>query len=318
MELGRTDRTGDMAIFLAVACAGSLSGAARELGLTPSAVSRVVSRIEKRLRVQLMVRTTRSLRLTREGEDYALAARRILADLDHTESAIADRARPTGRVRVSSAMAHGRMVIVPLLQEFSRRYPDILVDMQLSDEISDVLAGQADVAIRFGALADSPLTARRLGATGRMVVASPEYLEREGTPQTPTELVHHNCLDFSFRRIEPGWPFRQNNEYAMLPVSGNIQANNGETLVQLALQGVGITRVGLFHIQQELAKGELVPLLEAFNPRDFEDIHAVFVGGANMPARVRVFVDFLVEKLCPPPSKAETGSRTHRGVHALR
>ncbi|WP_296580730.1 LysR family transcriptional regulator [Xanthobacter sp.] len=304
--MDRPDRTGEMAAFLKVACAGSLSGAARELGLTPSAVSRILARIEARLGVRLMVRTTRQLRLTEEGEAYARAARRILADIDETEAALADRANPRGRIRVSASMAHGRLVIVPLLGEFVARYPDIEVEMELSDEIVDVLGGRVDVAIRFGPLADSPLTARRLGETGRTVIAAPSYLARHGTPRVPADLARHNCLDFSFRRIEPGWPFREDGRDYMLEVKGSITANNGETLVQLAAQGVGITRVGNFHIDEANARGEfvsgaLVPLLEAFNPQDRESIHAVFVGGANTPARVRVFVDFLAEKLRGAP-----------------
>lgn len=300
--MDRTDRTGEMSTLLKVACAGSLSAAARELGLTPSAVSRIVARIEARLGVRLMVRTTRQLRLTAEGEAYARAARRILADIDETEAALADRANPRGRIRVSASMAHGRLVIVPLLGAFVARYPDIEVEMELSDEVADVLGGRVDVAVRFGPLVDSPLTARRLGETGRTVIASPDYLARHGTPRVPADLARHNCLDFSFRRIEPGWPFRENGRDYMLAVKGSISANNGETLVQLAAQGVGITRVGNFHIDDSLARGEfpngaLVPLLEAFNPNDRESIHAVFVGGANTPARVRVFVDFLAEKL---------------------
>lgn len=300
MENRRTDRTAEMETFLAVACAGSFSGAARESGLTPSAVSRLVSRIEQRLGVQLVVRTTRSLRLTREGEDYALAARRILADLNETETAIADRGSPKGLVRVSAAVAHGRLYIVPLIPEFLARYPDITVDMHLSDEISDVEGGHIDVAIRFGPLPDSLLSARRLGETGRSVVASPEYLQKHGYPREPQDLVNHNCMDFSFKRIEPGWPFRVDGEEIMLPVDGNAHANNGETLVQLALQGVGITRLGDFHIGPELASGRLVSLLDDYNPGDTEAIHAVFIGGKTMPARVRVFIDYLLEKMEGP------------------
>lgn len=297
MDRAKTDRTGEMTTFIKVAHTGSLSGAARELGLTPSAVSRTVSRIEDRLGVRLIVRTTRSLRLTAEGETYLRSACRIIADLDAAEDAIADAGSPRGQVRVSVGTAHGRLTIVPLLAEFVERYPDIVVQVDSSDEIADILGGRADVAIRFGPLADSPLTARRLGDTGRTVVASPTYLARAGTPVSPAELADHNCLDFNFRRIEPGWPFRENGEDYILPVSGNIAANNGETLVQLATQGVGITRVGNFHIGEELASGALVPLLEAFNPQDREVIHAVFIGGAAMPARLRVFIDYLVEKL---------------------
>lgn len=298
--MDRIDHSGEMAAFVEVARQGSLSGAARTLGLTPSAISRIVGRIEARLGVRLLVRTTRSLRLTAEGENYARAARRILADIAETESAIADQASPRGRVRISMASAHGRMSVLPLLGEFTTRYPGITLDIDLSDEVADIIGGRADVAVRFGPLADSPLTARRLGETGRTVVASPAYLARHGVPRTPADLAEHNCLDFSFRRIEPGWPFRENGRDTILPVSGNMTANNGETLVQLALDGLGITRVGNFHIEDELANGRLVALLEDFNPHDREAIHAVFIGGANMPARVRVLVDFLAEKLRAP------------------
>ncbi|MCW5688758.1 MAG: LysR family transcriptional regulator [Pseudolabrys sp.] len=296
----RIDHSGEMAAFVEVARQGSLSGAARALGLTPSAVSRIVGRIEGRLGVRLLVRTTRSLRLTAEGENYVRAARRILADIAEAERAIADQASPRGRVRLSMASAHGRMSVLPLLGEFTARYPGIVLDIDLSDEVADIPGGRADVAIRFGPLADSPLTARRLGKTGRTVIASPVYLARHGIPQRPSDLARHNCLDFSFRRIEPGWPFREDGRDYILPVSGNITANNGETLVQLALDGLGITRVGNFHIDDMLADGHLVPLLEDFNPRDREAIHAVFIGGANMPARVRAVVDFLAEKLRGP------------------
>lgn len=308
MENRRADRTAEMETFLSVACAGSFSGAARELGLTPSAVSRLVTRIEQRLGVRLVVRTTRSLRLTREGEDYALAARRILSDLNQSETAIADRGSPKGLVRVSASVAHGRLSIVPLIPEFLARYPDITIDVHLSDEISDVEGGHIDVAIRFGQLPDSLLSARRLGETGRSVVASPAYLETYGCPETPDELASHNCMDFSFKRIEPGWPFRVDGKDMMLPVDGNAHANNGETLAQLALQGVGLTRLGDFHIRSELDSGRLVSVLDDYNPGDTEAIHAVFVGGQTMPARVRVFVDYLIEKMSWGPEEAPLSS----------
>lgn len=297
MKYTKIDRTAEMDTFLSVACAGSLSAAGRELGLTPSAVSRIITRLEKRLGVRLIVRSTRSLHLTSEGESYALAARRILKDLDDTEATIANRGSPSGNIKISTATAHSRLTIVPLLKEFLQRYPDISIEIDVTDQISDVSAGHVDVAIRFGQLPDSGLHARRLGETGRIVVASPEYLAKTGVPQTPDDLKDHNCLDFSFRRLEPGWPFRENGHDFIFTVNGNIIANNGETLVELALQGMGITRVGSFHVQQALANGQLVALLEEYNPQDREAIHAVFIGGNNIPARIRVFVDYLVEKM---------------------
>lgn len=291
------DRAREMSVFAAVAAGGSFSAAGRAMGLTPSAVSRTLDRIEARLGVRLMLRTTRALTLTPEGQAYLSAARRILAEMDDAEQAIADQGAPRGRLRVSAALAHGRQQVVPLLGEFVRLYPHILVDINLTDVVVDVAGGQADVAIRFGPLADSPLTARRLGDTGRTIVASPDYLARRGVPRVPEDLHDHDCLNFNFRRAEPVWPFRRDGRDYALTVRGPIEANNGETLTQLALAGAGVTRVGHFSVGDAISAGRLVPLLEAFNPGDREPIHAVFVGGVNMPARVRVFVDFLAERL---------------------
>ncbi|CAN5227318.1 LysR substrate-binding domain-containing protein [soil metagenome] len=298
------DRAGEMEAFDAVVRSGSLSAAGRSLGLTPSALSRIISRIEGRLGVRLMVRTTRAITLTPEGEAYRLAARRILADMAESEGAISYQASPRGRLRVSASLAYGRLTIVPLLGEFVALYPEMLLDLSLGDELTDVLGGEADVAIRFGPLADSPLTARRLGSNGRTIVASPAYLERAGTPLVPEDLLRHNCLNFNFRRADPGWPFLRKDGEAgsaviALNVGGNVEANNGETLVQLAQQGVGIARVGSFNIETDIAAGTLVALLEPYNPGDTEDINALFVGGASTPRRVRVFVDFLAERLSP-------------------
>lgn len=287
------DRARALEVFAAVMREGSFSGAGRVLGLTPSAVARSIDRIEARLGVRLLLRSTRALTPTAEGQAYFQIARRILADLDDAEQQIADQGAPRGRLRVSAALSHGRLCVVPLLGEFVRLYPHIMLDFALSDAIVDVAAGQADVAIRFGPLADSLLTARKLGESGRVIVASPDYLARCGMPATPEDLRDHNCLNFNFRRIEPVWPFRRDGRDISLSVKGNIEANNGETLGQLALAGVGIARVGAFSVADDIAAGRLVPLFEDLNPGDVELIHAVFVGGVNMPARVRVFVDFL-------------------------
>jgi DNA-binding transcriptional LysR family regulator len=297
MLTGGTDRAREMEVFAAVVDAGSLSAAGRRLGLTPSAVGRTVDRIEARLGVRLMVRTTRQLTLSAEGQSYLAAARRILADIDDAEQSVADQGAPRGRLRVSAGLAHGRMVIVPLIREFTARHPHILVDIGLTDTVVDLAAGQADVAIRFGPLADSGLTARKLGETGRVVVASPDYLARRGEPKVPEDLLDHDCLNFNFRRAEPVWPFRRDGRDFALTVRGPVEANNGETLTQLARDGVGVTRVGTFSAEDDIRQGRLVPLLEAFNPGDREPIHAVFIGGANRPARVRVFVDYLTERL---------------------
>lgn len=288
-------RSGEMAVFAMVAEQGSLSGAARALSLTPSSVSRIIARIERRIGTRLLLRTTRAITLTAEGEAYLRGARRILADMAEVEDAITDQGVPRGRLRVSAALAHGRLSIVPLIAAFSARYPAIVVDLLLGDEVVDILGGQADVAIRFGLLADSPLTARLIGATGQLIVASPDYLLRNGTPLVPQDLLDHNCLRFNFRRAAPDWPFRQDGRDFSLKVAGTIEGNSGDALSQLARLGAGIARIGAFSVADDVKSGHLVPLLEAYNPGDREPIHAVFVGGAAMPARVRAFVDFLVE-----------------------
>lgn len=288
-------RSGEMEVFTKVAQAGSLSAAARALGLTPSAVSRIIARTEQRIGTRLLLRTTRAITLTAEGEAYLRGARRILADMAEVEEAIASQGVPRGRLRVSASLAHGRLAIVPLVAAFTARYPEILVELTLGDEVVDILAGQADVAVRFGYLPDSPLSARCIGETGQVIVASPTYLDRHGTPREPEDLARHNCMRFNFRRAAPDWPFRRDDQEFSLKVSGSIECSSGEALAQLARLGAGIARIGAFTVVDEIERGELVPLLEQYNPGDREPIHAVFVGGSTMTARVRVFVDFLVE-----------------------
>lgn len=291
------DRTRALEVFAAIAAEGSFSAAGRRLDLSASAVSRTVDRIEERLGVRLILRSTRTLTLTAEGQAYLSAAKRILTDLDDAEQAIADQGAPRGRLRVSAALSHGRLCVVPLLGQFAERYPHILVDISLTDKVVDIAAGETDVAIRFGPLADSPLMARKLGESRRVIVASPDYIARNGAPEVPEDLYRHNCLSFNFRRAEPVWPFRKDGRDFALNVRGSIEANSGETLGQLAAESIGITRVGAFSVAAEIAAGKLVPLLEAYNPGDVEEIHAVFAGGPNTPARVRAFVEFLAEKL---------------------
>ncbi|MDQ0474529.1 LysR family transcriptional regulator [Labrys wisconsinensis] len=290
------DRTGDLEVFTVVVDTGSFSAAGRALDLAPSSVGRVIDRIEARLGVRLLLRTTRSLTLTPEGAAYLSAARRILCDLRETEQAISDQSVPRGRLRVSTSILYGRMVLVPLLGDFVRRYPGIVLDISLTDAVVDIAAGQADVGIRFGPLPDGPLTARKLGETRKVIVASPDYLARRGTPEIPEDLHGHDCLGFNFRRASPTWPFRRDGRDYALTIRGSVEANNGETLGQLAAEGVGITRVGAETVRDAIRAGDLVPLLEEFNPGDVEEIHAVFLGRGHMPARVRCFVDYLVER----------------------
>lgn len=293
----RANRAADMEVFATAIERGSFSAAARVLGLSPSAVSRTIAGIEARLGVRLVLRTTRALAVTPEGEAYHRAARRILQDLSEAEHAICNQGAPRGRLRVSSTLAHGRHVLIPLLPEFLERHPAIKIDLSLTDARIDLVEERADVAIRIGPLPDSNLMARRLGDSGRTIIAAPAYLARHGTPRVPEDLHDHNCINFNFRRHDPNWPFHRDGDVVALDVAGNIEANNGETVVQLVEEGVGIARVGTFHVARMIEEGRLVPLLEDYNPGDREPIHALFIGGTTMPARVRVFIDYLVEKL---------------------
>lgn len=300
------DLAGDLEVFTLVAEEGSFSGAGRRLNLAPSSISRVIDRIETRLGVRLLLRTTRSLILTPEGATYLSSARRILADLRETEQSIADQSSPKGRLRLSISQLYGRIFIVPLLREFTQRYPEILVEIVSTDAVVDIAAGQADVAVRLGPLPDGPLTARKLAQTHKVIVASPRYLARRGMPKVPEDLLHHDCIGFNFKRAAHAWPFRKDGRNYALPIKGRIETNNGDTQGQLAVEGLGIARVCAETATDMIQAGQLVALLEAFNPGDGEEVHAVFVGGSHMPARVRCLVDFLVEKLwgsepIPPP-----------------
>lgn len=194
---------GDLELFMHVAETRSFSETGRRLNVASSSVARVINRLEERLGVRLLLRTTRSLTVTAEGAAYLSSARRVLADLQETEQQITYRNSPRGRLRVSASIVYGRTFLIPLLKDFIRRYPDILIDINLTDQVVDIAAGEADVALRLGSLPDSGLTARKLGVTTKVIVASPEYLSRRGTPMTPDALHTHDCINFNFKRGRP-------------------------------------------------------------------------------------------------------------------
>ena len=294
------ERSGEMEIFARVVQEGGFSAAGRSLDLTPSAVSKAIARLEERLGARLLLRTTRALSLTEEGETYYQAALNILqamSDAEHAAAAGAVR----GRLRVSASLPFGAMFVAPAVPGFLARHPDVIVDFSATDDIVDLLAQRTDVAIRVGDLTDSGLIARKLGQSRRVVCASAAYLEQHGAPKTPGDLQGHNCLRFNFRRSRTGWPFRQDGRVLEQPVSGNLLVNNGETMRQMALAGVGVARLGLFHVAADIETGALTPLLEAYNPDDLEIINAVYVGGGHVPYRVRAFIDHLVDTLAAEP-----------------
>ncbi len=297
------NRAGEMEVFVQTAQLGSFSAAGRKLGLSPSAVSKIVTRIEERLGTRLIVRSTRALQLTPEGDTYLQRAQRILGDIEEAERVVAGgaKAAPRGKLRVSASVGFGVRYVVPLVPEFLSRYPHVELDLSLTDGVIDLLEERADIAIRSGLLRDSTLKARKILESRRVVVASPEYLERHGVPEKPDDLDQHNCLLFNFRRGTEEWPFRDpvNENVYIRQVLGNFQANNGPTVRRLCLEGLGLARVGQFHVQPDIDEGRLVPVLEPFNPEDIELIHAVFVGHEHLAARIRAFIDFLGERISP-------------------
>lgn len=294
------ERSGEMEVFARVVQEGGFSAAARTLDLTPSAVSKLIARLEARLGVRLLVRTTRALSLTDEGEAYHRAAMRVLHEMNQAEQQASGGA-VRGRLRVSASVPFGTMFVAPAVTRFLAQHPQVTVDLSLTDDVVDLLAQRTDVAIRTGTLPDSALVARRLGQSRLVVCASPDYLARYGVPRRPEDLADHDCLTFNFRRAPAAWPFRRDGDMIEQPVSGSLQLNNGETMRQMALAGAGVARLGLFHVAEHIAAGRLVALLEADNPGDLENISAIYVGGGMVPHRVRMFIDHLVAELKGSP-----------------
>ncbi len=294
------NRAGEMEVFVLAAELKSFSGAGRRLKLSPSAVSKLVSRVEERLGTRLLVRSTRTLELTPEGEIYLRRARRILKEIDETEELVAGgREEARGLLRVNSSVGFGERCILPLLGEFADRHPKVRLDLTLTDGVIDLIGERTDIAIRVGPMRDSSLMARRLFSSRRVIVASPDYLSRQGVPKAPDDLDHHNCIGFNFRRSLDEWPFRDPDTQATYTkaISGNILVSSGSIKRQLCLLGVGIGRIGEFHVRPDIEAGRLVPILEDYNGGDMELVHAVYAGHEHLAARIRAFIDFLVERI---------------------
>ncbi len=295
------NRTGEMEVFVTAAELQSFSAAGRRLKLSPSAVSKLVTRIEDRLGTRLLVRSTRTMTLTPEGEIYLGRARRILAEITETEQIVSGGGRtlPRGLLRVNASVGFGERYLLPLIPSFLELYPEVQLDVSLSDGIIGLIEERTDIAVRSGALDDSSLKARKLLESRRVIVAAPSYLDSKGIPKTPQDLGNHNCFSFNFRRNLNEWPFREPGatDVYRLPVSGNTAANSGMIIRRLCLSGTGLARIGQFHVQPDIDAGRLVPVLEEYNPGDIESIHAVFAGHEHLAARIRAFIDYLVQHL---------------------
>lgn len=289
------NRSGEMEAFVQVVDRGSFSAGARVLGMTPSAVSKLILRLEGRLGTQLVHRSTRKLQLTPEGRNFYERSVRVLADMDEAERCAAAGALPRGRVSINASVSFGHHVLAPLIPRFTRQHPEVTLDLALTDRVVDLMEERADVAIRWGELPSSELVARRLGTTRQVIVASPAYLSRYGTPHTPEELEAHNRLGYTRHRRSAEWALRVDGRTIEMPTAGNVRAADGETLRVLVVEGLGLARLSRYHVQGDIDAGRLVPVMEEFNPGDVAPIHAVYLGKAGrLPARVRAVLDFLV------------------------
>ncbi|WP_226635909.1 LysR family transcriptional regulator [Novosphingobium profundi] len=295
------NRFGDMEIFLSVAHNGSFAAAARILRVTPSAVSRSVSRLEARLGVQLIARTTRALALTADGETYRDRVSALMEDLNDIEGSFGgEEQEPKGLLRVNASVPFGTHCLLPILPRFLERFPAVTVELALSDALIELISARADIAIRIGPLRDVGLKAKKLGRSRMVLVASPEYLARHGAPKEPGDLEHHACLRFSFRRSVDTWPFSVDGRLVSRTVNGPFLGNSGEVVRLMALADGGIARLGHFHVTKDLAEGRLVELLSSFHPGDGEDIHALYLGEQHPSRTVRAFLDFLASELVLP------------------
>jgi DNA-binding transcriptional LysR family regulator len=293
-----TNRAAEMEVFARVVDLGGFTAAARTFRLTPSAVSKLVSRLETRLGARLVNRSTRKLQLTPEGEAFYTRAVRILADIDEAEREAAAGTCPRGHLSVNCNIPFGMRHLLPLIPTFLEAHPEVTLDLILSDVVVDLMQERADVAIRVGPLRESSLVARKLGSSRMVVVAAPAYLARHGTPSSPADLVRHHGIGWTFFRTVSGWPFQSGGGVETLVPPPAARASDGEAVRRLALNGVGLARLALFHIGADIEAGRLVPVLENLNPGDREDIHAVYLGqGGPLPARVRAFIDFLTRKV---------------------
>lgn len=290
---------GSIELFCLAAELGSFTAAGLAAGVTPAAVSRSIGRLEERLGSRLFVRTTRSIRLTEGGRGYYEQCRQALIQLVEAERTLTGQQQePTGTLRISLPTTYGHHRILPLLPEFRRRFPKVQVDVHLGNRNIDFVAEGYDLAIRVRAQPDSTLIARPLEDAGLVVVATPEYLARAGTPQTLDDLARHDCIQFelpsSGRRIT--WLFSEGGaEREILTEGGYVCSDDVLGGVTLAKHGAGLFQTYRFIVERELAEGSLVEVLQPFAGRS-RPFTLLYPHGRHMPLRLRAFVDFIMEQ----------------------
>ncbi|KAA8733141.1 LysR family transcriptional regulator [Acinetobacter qingfengensis] len=287
----------ELLAFVTIVDAGSIVYAAQQLNQTTSGLSRALQRLESKLNVTLLERTTRKLKLTQEGQLFLDKARKILNDLGEAEDALLRFDHEiSGLIRIDSATPFVLHVIAPLIQEFMQRYPCIEIELNSNDQIIDLLEQKTDVAIRFGQLNDSSLHAKLLCQSRLYIVASPEYLARAGYPETVQDLVQHQLIGLSkMPNTNNIWPLKMDDQF--LTVQPKIKASNGETIRQLALLGNGIACLSQFLVEKDIQEGKLVEILKDQNISYYQQIHAVYYQQEHLPKRVRLFIEFLAERL---------------------
>jgi DNA-binding transcriptional LysR family regulator len=284
----------ELRLFVRSADLGSLAAAGRELSLSPAAVSKRIASLEARLGTRLLHRTTRRLRLTEDGAGFYERCVRILADLDEAEAAVSERdLTPRGTLKVTVPLSFGRRHMGEAVAEFLERYPQVRVELELTDSLVDIVEEGYDLAVRLTVLKDSSLIARRLLPNHRVVIAAPAYLERHGAPRTPEELRGHNCL---IHGTEDTWAFEGPDGPMPVRVSGTLVTNSGQVLKDCVLAGVGLAVKSTWDIAEELETGRLRTVLADWPVFSQMAFYLLYPSGKQLSPKVRAFADFLVER----------------------
>ena len=277
-------------LFIRLASTHYISEAGHEMGISSAVASNYINKLEQKLSVRLVHRKTRRVSLTQEGEAFLPHAEDILNQIEIAEAAIgAGLASPSGRLRITAPASFGRMHLVPGLTEFIKQYPDLKIDLKLSDAIVDMVEGGFDIAIRNAALKDSSFNARKLASDKRLLVASPDYLAEHGKPTTPQSLAEHRCI--TLKGLEH-WHFSSNKGEQSVKIKSKVSADNGEVVRDLALQGLGITICSTWIANEYLASGRLVTVLDDFPIVSSTDIWAVYPSSRQLAPKVRAFIDY--------------------------
>ncbi len=289
------DRIDAMNVFVAVADQQGFAPAARKLGLSTSAVTRMVAALEDKVGARLLQRTTRSVTLTDVGTRYLERARRILADIEEAEASTrAERTQPSGRLVISAPLVFGRLHVRPLVTAYLDRYPDVSAELRLSDRMINLVEVGIDIAVRVGELADSTLVARHIGDMRRLTVASPDYLKRRGVPQTPLDLAGHDLIQFTSTSSLSDWRFVENGKDVRVPRTSRFATNSADAAIQHAEQGGGVALVLAYQAADAIAHGRLQIMLAGYEPPP-SPIHLVYPTSRLLSAKVRAFVDTVVE-----------------------